>query len=400
MTFQEFIEAYEEDYDTAKREALVAKLLAATTDVSTLRTDDGTSALGWAIDNYASELAIALVERNVALDEPVNSPPFAGSTSRERLAPLYAASVKRLVRLVHVMLAKGADAGEHADRIVTNLLENRTLIDEEHSALTDVLRRLVKDANKAPHGRPLLCTAANIVGARTLLELGADPNIVSKYEYDDGMTPLHQAAAKGYDGVVDVLLAAGARKDALDRNKKTPAMLAMKERHVLIAAKLDPSLSGKLFAVVEKKRLGGRAMPAELKALWNGALAGDTAVLDAVGELSLVSGDDELDEDAESLGVPKKLKSKLWWWAREADGALVGFFAEKAAPLEGSVIMIDNEGQVRGYGRTISEFLVMRAEEVESSALVKEWLEKHGLLPARSLEQIVASVETQPLPKI
>lgn len=391
MDFTHFVEKYEETYAPIEQQALIDQLFAATSDVKTLRNGDE-SALAWAIRRYREDVAITLVKGGAALDEPVGGKSL-----------LYAAADQGMPRLVRAVLDSGVSAADDALRIVGKLLarQDRGKSDDDLSASTDVLRRLIRDANAAPNGCPLIADTRSARGARILIELGADPSAISTYEYHYGKSALHRAAEQGDLEVVDILLRAGAKPNVLDKNKKTAAKLAMTAGHAVVAARIDPAFSTKLFAGIEKKRLGGRAMPRELIALWTDALAGDTAMLDAVGELTLLSPDEEsLGEDVERLGVPKKTKGKLCWVAREADGGLIGFFAEKAAPLEGSVVMIDNEGQVRAYGQTLAEFLVMRGDELDEASNVAGWLEKHGLVPSRSLDQIVAAAKTQPMPKL
>ena len=60
---------------------------------------------------------------------------------------------------------------------------------------------------------------------KILLGAGANPNVPA----NNGTTPLHVAAEKGYVNVVVLLLSAGADREARDSHGQTPAMLA--EQH-------------------------------------------------------------------------------------------------------------------------------------------------------------------------
>ncbi len=81
-------------------------------------------------------------------------------------------------------------------------------------------------------GRHRLHTAAgssnNPQLVRLLLALGLDPHVEDRH----GWTPLHHAAAQGYDRVGAALLAAGADPQARTRAGQTPSELAAINGHV------------------------------------------------------------------------------------------------------------------------------------------------------------------------
>ena len=66
----------------------------------------------------------------------------------------------------------------------------------------------------------------------------------------DGSTPLHYAAMEGHSAIVDALLKAGADGTAKDKDGKSPADLALENKHPMIVAKCDPA-----FAKAEGEKL-------------------------------------------------------------------------------------------------------------------------------------------------
>jgi hypothetical protein len=392
MNMQEFLEAYQAvKYEDTERDALLARLLETTDDLAALRTEAG-SLLSWAIGQRLDAFAVTLIERGADLAERVKD----GSL-------LYAAIDKAMPTVALAMLERGAKPGDDQLRLIGRLLDNNGAekTAEWSAAQKKVMERLVRDpgpidanAKLGTEGyeRPMIAWAYNAPAAEVLLAIGANPDAVGA----GGETALHHAAEKGRLAIIELLLKAGAKSDIKNADKKTPAELALKAGHVVCAARIDPSLSVKLMGEIEKKRLGKRPMPNDLRAMWADALLGRSDLLDALGELRLLAPGDEV--DAESMGVPKKLQSKLCWWAQEADGAIVGFFAEKSGPLEGSVVMIDNEGQLRPYGRTVSEFVALRAAELETK-LADEWFKRHGLAQPDAT-RLSASLPDQPVPKL
>ena len=77
-----------------------------------------------------------------------------------------------------------------------------------------------------------------------LLEHGADPSQPRR----DGMTPLHSAAWRGLDRVVQELLDAGADATAAATSGphagQTPADVALAQGHLVLAARLDDGSPG------------------------------------------------------------------------------------------------------------------------------------------------------------
>lgn len=75
---------------------------------------------------------------------------------------------------------------------------------------------------------------AALENARALIAAGANVNATQQ----GGYTPLHQAADRGLEAVVRLLLEAGARPDTRADNRRTPAQMARVKGHAQIAALL------------------------------------------------------------------------------------------------------------------------------------------------------------------
>lgn len=115
--------------------------------------------------------------------------------NHERKTPLHLAVEQQNQRIVRVLLKHGrADPNRMARK-----LKN------EWTALDDACR----------------CGAVTI--ARLLLKYGADPNIQPRFT---GQTALHQAALKGHEVVVQLLLDRGARLTVRNQQGKTPMDVA------------------------------------------------------------------------------------------------------------------------------------------------------------------------------
>lgn len=71
------------------------------------------------------------------------------------------------------------------------------------------------------HDRTVLMRAAeagNLMVVARLLDLGADPTLTDP----QGITAVHLAAVSGDDGIVEILIHAGASVDSLDSQHRTP----------------------------------------------------------------------------------------------------------------------------------------------------------------------------------
>lgn len=94
----------------------------------------------------------------------------------------------------------------------------------DHTQLAHFLAHSGPDARDDKE-RTVLMRAANTGSLLTvgrLLDMGADPHLRDPH----GMTALHFAAREGDDGVVEMLLGAGAKIDAIDEQNRTPLWYA------------------------------------------------------------------------------------------------------------------------------------------------------------------------------
>jgi len=71
--------------------------------------------------------------------------------------------------------------------------------------------------------------------AKLLLDRGADKDVVN----EDGWTPLHFAAFKGYSEMMKLLLNSGANKDAATKSGLTPLDIARNEDQRAIVSLLE-----------------------------------------------------------------------------------------------------------------------------------------------------------------
>lgn len=229
MEFGTFIECFESvRFDGRRREALFRDLLSTTPNLSALREGE-LSILGWAIAERQETFALQLVDRGVA---------FTGTVGGDSVVA--AAAGFGCIRLARAMLERGGRFDGDAHKLVQRLLDRHGAVSgaEPSPDLPELVKRLVTQPNVAPGGRPLIVCALDVESARVLLEMGADPDVPSALEADRGNTALHRAAALGLSSLVDVLVAAGAKKTIVNRDGKTAAMLAFEARHLSIAARL------------------------------------------------------------------------------------------------------------------------------------------------------------------
>ncbi len=365
-------------FSGAERTALITEALRAE-DVVSWRLDyldrKDLPILQWAIATYEDDFAVALIERGADLELRPEGYAFVRyALSRGRFSVAL-----EILRRGPKLNAKDCSSALFAACIDVGRKPDAVLAE----CVALLLAGAKTNAGILPYTR-------NVTVARALLEAGADPNEVM--ETSQRYTCLHLAAECGFNEIAELLLAHGASTKVTNSAKKTPAEVALKAGHVALACRFDPSLAPRLRKELEGKRLGKRAVPEDLWALWRDALEGESELLYDLDELTLLSPTEK--PDAEALGVPKKLRSRLLWWGTFADGGAVAYYLpEAASPLEGSVVVVDSEGQLHARGRNVSDFIVLT---LESKQAAKEWFSRHSLAMPEDSEQACSH---QPLPK-
>jgi uncharacterized protein len=124
----------------------------------------------------------------------------------EGTTPLMRAARTGDVELMRILMAKGANP----------FLRRRDL----GTALTMAVNGR---GGGLPTGPSTIPGASNLEAVKMLLAVGVDPNGFNL----TGQTPLHVAAQRGQDPIVNELIAAGAKLDLRDKQKRTPLDLAL-----------------------------------------------------------------------------------------------------------------------------------------------------------------------------
>ncbi len=187
------------------------------------RDAQGVSAFLWSIYNRQPLIRDFLLTRLPTLDifeaaalgdcgriEPLlrHDAMLVHETSADGWAPLHLAAAFGGCEATALLLAHGA----HVHRFSHNPMRNQPL----HACIA-----LSRDAETV----------------RILIAQGADVNMAQA----GGYTPLHQAAAAGLEELTRILLEAGANREALCDQKKTPADYARERNHLAVAQQLSPA---------------------------------------------------------------------------------------------------------------------------------------------------------------
>lgn len=203
--------------------ASIERVLERNLGLASLRDPSGVSLVCLAVYHRQDEIARLIAARREALDvfeasalgdgprvaELVRArPDLVDAVSPDGFHPLGYACFFGRVPVFDVLLEQGADLEAPA----RNAMRVRPL----HSAVAH---------SDAAVARLLV---------RRLLEAGASPSPVQQ----NGFTPLHEAALRGDPELVDLLLARGADRRALNADGKTPADLAREQGHSAIAERL------------------------------------------------------------------------------------------------------------------------------------------------------------------
>ncbi len=361
-----------------ERSALIAEALRAD-DILSWRVDNKSDPddkdipiLRWAVAQYEEDFAIALLARGANLDVCPDGSAFVKYVLDRGL---YSAA-REALRRGPVLSAEDCSKALFAACI--------TVGRKVDYVLGECAARLLQgpEANTG-----ILPFTRNITIAQALLNAGASPDEARA----SGDTCLHLAAECGFKEIAELLLAHGASTKVTNNAKKTPADVALKNGHVALACRIDPSPAPRLRKDLEGKRLGKRAVPDDLWALWRDALEGETDLLHDLNELTLLGPTEKVDVDA--LGVPKKLRARFLWWGIFGDGGAIAYYLpEASSALEGSVVEVDSEGQLHSRGRNASDFIAVK---LGISAAAEKWFKRHGLAIPEDSERACAS---QPLP--
>ncbi len=184
------------------------------------------------------------------------NPGVINETDKEKQTPLHIATISNNLKLVDLLISRGADIKARDNK-------NRTpLYWAARETCPDIVDLLVKkgvdvNATDSEGFTPLHCVARWSGCDRSkriteiLLKAKANPEIRDKY----GRTPLHWAAYKDTDKVLELLLSAGVNVDATDNDGKTPGYFAIMNGHDYLAEalykmskkKTDPPKPRKLY---------------------------------------------------------------------------------------------------------------------------------------------------------
>jgi ankyrin repeat protein len=241
--------------------------------------NDGTTALHWAVLHDSEELAAALLDAGAD----------AATANRYGITPLYLAAQNGSAGMIARLLAAGADANERSTEGET------VLMTVARSGSTDAARVLLEaganiDAREHWHGQTALMWAAGY-GHPGMIELlvehGADVNATSNVEEWErqttaeprakwlppgGMTPLLFAAREGCLECIPVLVELGANVDETTPDGISPVVSALINGHydvaaALVAAGADPNLvdytgRGALYAAADFNTMPSSNRPA------------------------------------------------------------------------------------------------------------------------------------------
>lgn len=150
----------------------------------------------------------------------------------------------------------------------------------------------------------------------------------------------------------------------------------------------DPVALADLLAAVRAGLLRGHAIPRDLELAYAHQLGGGTTLAQArLGELQLVDRTDgdffEGYLDGPDAAVWRAMFAEIAFFAKEADGGLVGYWLHSPAllPTEAPIVWLTNEGSFYLTGRTFTEHLLSRAPgESEITASIEALVAPLGLV--------------------
>jgi ankyrin repeat protein len=170
--------------------------------------------------------------------------------------PLHWAALKGHDAVVEVLLAAGADPGAgNGDGETPLQVAERA----KRTGAVAILRRATPGgggSGTAPQGGTIFDAARTGNVARVNELLAKDPAAVNTKDARFGATPLHWAALKGQDAVVDLLLASGADPRAVNKDGETPLQVAERARQTAVLPYLRAGGGSATASLVEAVKAG------------------------------------------------------------------------------------------------------------------------------------------------
>ncbi|KAI6762512.1 hypothetical protein HG530_008492 [Fusarium avenaceum] len=184
--------------------------------------------IGWTPLHYASlrgseEVVLALIEEGAEVN----------AQGRDGKAPLHCAAMAGHLDIVRLLVEAGAvtDVGD-----AFRATPLQWAVRKGYKSVVEYLWPQTSHKLRDYKGRTALhlaLAAGNITMVKTLL--GQDPSADTEAKDRNGQAPLHYAAEKGQDKMVEFLVKSGADKEIQDHQRNTPLHYAARKGHVMMA---------------------------------------------------------------------------------------------------------------------------------------------------------------------
>jgi ankyrin repeat protein len=214
---------------------------------------DGRTVLHSAASGGNSDVIDLLLTRGAFVSAPDDT---------DRKTPLHVAATRGYADAMNLLVANGADVNERDGSGRTALWHAASA---GHCDAMDVILALGADLNAADDAgvTPLLAALMQdqTDAARLLLSMGAS---FAVREHQEGLSPLHVAAARGNKNLVELLLNCGANADARSVSGATPADAAAAGGHTEIAESLRSFVEAETLSIEEAGAPSSRSvLPAQ-----------------------------------------------------------------------------------------------------------------------------------------